>query len=114
MDLETLTNFFNGIETCYHSQRMLLRKNSTILDSSDYNQKVSIPVKKAGLCDYAVNDIFRLGKKSENQIRPVLIKFTGTRWLKLIFTNIKYFKSLKLVVTNDYSKEERHERKILK
>lgn len=63
--------------------------------------------------DYAVSDVFRLGKKSE-QIRPVLIKFTGTRWLKLLFENIKSFKNSNLIISKDYSKEERENRKILR
>lgn len=75
----------------------------------DIFKKNNIPIP-----EYAVNDIFRMGKKSENHTHPVLIKFTGTRWVKIIFSNMKCFKSLNLGITYDYSKEERQERKILK
>lgn len=43
--------------------------------------------------DYAINDVHRLGKKLEDITRPIVIKFSGSRWVKLIFSKPKNFKS---------------------
>lgn len=63
--------------------------------------------------DYAVSDLHRLGKKLEGTIRPILVKFTGARWVKLIFSKKDIFKNLDISISKDRSKEDRAAWKIL-
>lgn len=61
--------------------------------------------------DLSIDDIFRLGKVPGN--RPVLIKFTASRWVRDVFTKINEIKKLNYIVANDRSKEEREMRRQL-
>lgn len=61
--------------------------------------------------EIAIVDVFRLGKIKGN--RPVIVKFLTVRWVKLIFSKIIEFKRRNLVISNDYSPEERPQRPLL-
>lgn len=71
--------------------------------------KLNLPVP-----EYAVNDAFRMGKKSEKSVRPILIKFLGVKWIKLMFSKVNEIKSMNLNISRDYSKEERMLRRELR
>lgn len=71
--------------------------------------KLNLPIP-----EFAVADAFRLGKKSEKSVRPILIKFLGAKWIKIMFSKIDDFKSINVIISRDYSKEERMARRELK
>lgn len=56
-----------------------------------------------------VQFVKRLGFNEEKQ-RPILISFNNIRLKSLVFRNIAKFKSQNLIIANDLSKEQRHER----
>ena len=62
--------------------------------------------------DAAVVDAYRLGKAS-NDIRPVIVKFTSKRWVKLLFSYLEKFKKQYLQLANDLTKAEREGKKEL-
>lgn len=56
---------------------------------------------------------YRVGKYSESNYRPILVKFIAPRWKKPLFEKIDEFRKLNLGISNDLSPEERASRKSL-
>jgi len=90
-------------------------------ESSDDNERVEMIVNHLSDGSIKKDKIFkitRLGKKTENTVRPVLIKFDSTETKELIMQNVYKMTTIsdnlrKVNVRYDLTKEQRDERKKL-
>lgn len=121
--METTNNYLESInkKVDAHEGRLAIVENNATLqnkavraknivlyrleDSDDINKHLISVVNEIfaelnlDIPDLAIVDAFRLGKLKG--IRPVLIKFIAERWVKLVFSKVREFRSLNLAIAND-------------
>lgn len=112
-----MTSLESRMDSFFNFQRAKNLVLFKLEDSPSINDNL-IPVIQKLFCEIGldiqksvIDDAFRMGKTMGN--RHVLVKFVAARWVKKIFSKVGELKKRNLFISNDRSKAEREQRRLL-
>lgn len=85
-----------------------------ILDLLSFVKKIIIETLEVKITDLEINNIYRIGQKSTNKLRPVKLELVTNLKKQEIFREVSKLKNTGIVFSNDLLPQEREEQKVLR